>query len=59
MQMIIKEGSLTYIKEFDVQASVEEMLIGAYELLAKVYSQKSVIDAYYRTDPDSLNIRRD
>ena len=57
--MIIKEGSLTYIKEFDVQASVEEMLIGAYELLAKVYSQKSVIDAYYRTDPDSLNIRRD
>ena len=59
MQRIIKEGSLTYIKEFDVQASVEEMLIGAYELLAKVYSQKSVIDAYYRTDPDSLNIRRD
>lgn len=59
MQLIIKEGSLTYIKEFDVQASVEEMLIGAYELLAKVYSQKSVIDAYYRTDPDSLNIRRD
>ena len=45
MELIIKEGSLTYIKAFKDDASVEEMLIGAYELLSKVYSQQSVIKA--------------
>lgn len=61
MQMIIKEGSLTYIKDFSTDkddcTTPEEMLLGAYELIAKVYSQKSVIEAYYRTDPDTLCIR--
>lgn len=59
--MIIKEGSLTYIKDFSTDngeyTTPEEMLLGAYELIAKVYSQKSVIEAYYRTDPDTLCIR--
>ncbi len=49
MQMIIKEGSLTYIKDFSTDkggcTSPEEMLLGAYELISKVYSQKSVIEA--------------
>lgn len=61
MQMIIKEGSLTYIKDFSTDngecTTPEEMLLGAYELIAKVYSQKSVIEAYYRTDPDTLSLR--
>ena len=61
MQLIIKEGSLTYIKDFSTDkggcTSPEEMLLGAYELISKVYSQKSVIKAYYRTDPDTLCIR--
>ena len=61
MQLIIKEGSLTYIKDFSTDkggcTSREEMLLGAYELISKVYSQKSVIEAYYRTDPDTLCIR--
>ena len=55
MEIIIKEGSLT-LKD---DASAEEMLIGAYELIAKVYSQQAVINAYQRTDPDSLDIRND
>jgi hypothetical protein len=45
MELIIKEVSLTYIKAFKDDASVGEMLIGAYELLSKVYSQQSVIKA--------------
>ena len=61
MEMRIKEGSLTYIKDFSTDkggcTSPEEMLLGAYELISKVYSQKSVIEAYYRTDPDTLCIR--
>lgn len=59
MEMRIKEGSLTYIKEFDEDVTPEEMLIGAYELIAKVYSQQSVINAYYHTDPYIMNIRTD
>ena len=59
MEMRIKEGSLTYIKEFDDYVTPEEMLIGGYELIAKVYSQQSVINAYYNTDPDTMDIRTD
>ena len=59
MEMRIKEGSLTYIKEFDDDVTPEEMLIGAYELISKVYSQEAVIRAYHRTDPDTMDIRTD
>ena len=59
MELIFKEGSLTYTKAFKDDASAEEVLIGAYELIAKVYSQQAVINANYRSDPDSLDIRND
>lgn len=59
MELIIKEGDITYIKSLDRYASPEEMLIGAYELISKVYSQQAVIEAYYRTDPDTMGIRND
>ncbi len=59
MELIIKEGSLTYTKAFKDDASAEDMLIGAYELIAKVYSQQAVINAYHRTDPDTLDVRND
>ena len=57
MEMRIKECTLTYVKEFDDDVTPEEMLIGAYELIAKVYSQQSVINAYYNTDPDTMDIQ--
>ena len=59
MELIIKEGDITYIKTLDKYASPEDMLIGAYELISKVYSQQAVIEAYYRTDPDTMGIRND
>ena len=59
MELIIKECDITYIKSLDRYASPEEMLIGAYELISKVYSQQAVIEAYYRTDPDTMGIRND
>jgi hypothetical protein len=59
MELIIKEGDITYIKSLDRYASPEEMLIGAYELISKVYSQQAVIEAYYRTDPDTMGFRND
>ena len=59
MEIIIKEGSLTYIKTLNNYASPEDVLIGAYELISKVFSQESVIRAYNRTDPDTLDLRKD
>ena len=59
MELIIKEGDITYIKTLDKYASPEDMLIGAYELISKVYSQESVIRAYHRTDPSTLDVRED
>ena len=59
MEMRIKEGRLTYIREFDDDVTPEEMLIGAYELIAKVYSQQSVINAYNHTVPDTMDISTD
>ena len=59
MEIIIKEGSLTYIKALDKYASPEDVLIGAYELISKVFSQEAVIRAYHRTDPSTLDIRED
>ena len=47
MELIFKEGSLTYTKAFKDDASAEEVLIGAYELIAKVYSQQAVICIYH------------
>ena len=59
MELIIKEGSFTYKKELDEYASPEDVLIGAYELISLVFSQETVISAYYRTDPDTMDIRKD
>lgn len=59
MELIFKEGSLTYTKAFKDGASAEEVLIGVYELIAKVYSQQSVINAYYNTDPDTMDVRNE
>ena len=59
MELIIKEGDITYMKTLDKYATPEDMLIAAYELIAKVFSQESVILAYERTDPDTLDLRND
>lgn len=58
MELIIKEGNFTYKKELDEYSSPEEVLIGAYELISLVFSQESVIRAYYATDPDTMDVRK-
>lgn len=63
MQLIIKEGSLTIIKEFvetkNKSISAEEVLIGAYDVIGRIFGQKAVIRAYYRTNPDTMDLRPD
>ena len=37
--------------------TVEEVLIGAYDIISRAFSQEEVIRAYYRTDPDTMDLR--
>ena len=37
--------------------TAEEVLIGAYDIISRAFSQEEVIRAYYRTDPDTMDLR--
>lgn len=62
MILSIKEDNLTVSIEFpetdDVKPSATDVLIGAYDVISRVFSQEAVIGAYYSTDPDTMDFRR-
>ena len=62
MILSIKEGNLTVSIEFpetdEVKPSAADVLIGAYDVISRVFSQEAVIGAYYSTDPDTMDFRR-
>ena len=37
--------------------TAEEVLIGAYDIISRAFSQEEVIRAYYGTDPDTMDLR--
>ena len=39
------------------QITAEEVLLGAYDIIARAFSQDQVIRAYYNTDPDTMDLR--
>lgn len=61
MKLSIQEGNLTVIKEFtateDKNITAEEVLIGAYDVISRIFGQEAVIRAYHRTDPDTVDVR--
>lgn len=61
MQIIIKEENLTITYDLtprsDEEITAEDALIGAYDIIGRVFSQTTVIKAYYRTDPDRMDLR--
>ena len=61
MQIIIKEDNLTITYDLTSKGgdeiTAEEVLIGAYDIIGRVFSQTAVIKAYYRTDPDIMDLR--
>lgn len=61
MTLSLKEGQMTISIEFvatdDKPITVEDVLIGAYDIISREFSQDQVIRAYYRTDPDTMSIR--
>ena len=62
MILSIKEDNLTVSIEFpetdEVKPSAADVLIGAYDVISRIFSQEAVIGAYYSTDPDTMDLRR-
>ena len=61
MILSLKDGQMTISIEFvatdENPITVEEVLIGAYDIISRAFSQEEVIRAYYRTDPDTMDLR--
>ena len=60
MQISIKEDGLTVTKDISTQEGMlpaESAMLAAYDVLSRVFGQASVIRAYEKTDPDTMDIR--
>ena len=49
--------SMDFAATAEKPITVEEVLIGAYDIISRAFSQEEVIRAYYRTDPDTMDLR--
>ena len=49
--------SIEFVATDEKPITVEDVLIGAYNIISREYSQEEVIKAYYRTDPDTMDLR--
>ena len=61
MVLSLKEHNMTISMEFkettDKEITPEEVLLGAYDILSRVFSQEQVSRAYKNTDPDTMSLR--
>ena len=61
MTLSLKDGQMTISIEFaatnEKPITAEDVLLGAYDIISREFSQKEVIEAYYRTDPDKMALR--
>ena len=51
--MITKE----FVEAEDHFITAEEVLIGPYDIISRIYGQKAVIRAYHRTCTDRMDVR--
>ena len=62
MELSLKEGRMTISIDFgssdENQITPEEVLIGAYDIISRVFSQEQVIRAYRNTDPSTMDLRQ-
>ena len=60
MTLSLTEGRMTISIDFgssdEKQITAEEVLLGAYDIIARAFSQDQVIRAYYNTDPDTMDL---
>ncbi|MBQ6090002.1 MAG: hypothetical protein IJL07_01915 [Lachnospiraceae bacterium] len=64
MTLSIKQDNLTVAVEleedgFEKTVSCEELMLAAYDIIGRVCSNKAVVRAYFRTDPDRMTERDD
>ena len=64
MTISIKQDNLTVAVEleddgFEKTVSCEELLLVAYDVIRRIYSQKQVVNAYSNTNPDTMTLRDD
>lgn len=61
MVLSLKEHNMTISMEFeettDKEITPEEVLLGAYDILSRAFSQEQVSRAYKNTDPDGMSLR--
>jgi hypothetical protein len=57
MKLSIQEKNLTVMMDFRDDCSPEEVLLGSLNLIGRIFSSKSVVEAYYNIDPDSMDLK--
>jgi len=64
MIISVKQGNITVAAEleeddFEKSVSCEELMLAAFDIISRIFSDKAVIKAYYRLDPDTMDFRAD
>lgn len=62
MIISIKQGNITVAAEleeddFEKSVSCEELMLAAFDIISRIFSQRSVVKAYYRLNPDTMDFR--
>ena len=62
MVISIQQGNLNVAIDlgedtFDNSISCEEVLLAAFDIISRVFSQRGVVKAYYRLNPDTMSLR--
>jgi hypothetical protein len=58
MKISIEEcDNLTITAKVRENATCEEVIIAALDVISRVYGQETVIDAYENVDPDGMRIK--
>ena len=60
MEIIIKEENLTVPHKLESDGlndiTTGQAMLAAYDVLSRIFGQGAVINAYYRTDPDTMAV---
>ena len=43
--------------EWPNEITSEQAMLAAYDVLSRIFGQRAVVNAYYRTDPDTMAVR--
>ena len=62
MTLSLTEERMTISIDFgssnERKITAEDVLLGAYDIISRVFSQEQVIRAYYNTNPDTMSTLR-